>query len=333
MNKFESFKKNISSDFHDDIKITMSPATSFRSRCEFSYSDNSYVMFEKDKKLYLDDFTLASSCIRKIMPNLLDEINKSKCLDKKLFQINFRANSNNIVLVTLIYHKSIDNEMINKIEAISKKLNINLIVRSKNYIYRTSDNYFEDFINNIKVYQTDNCFYQPNKFLLTKMINRVELYIEQPKDLLELYCGVGTFTLQLANKFNRIFATESNRESIKCLDKAIAINKLTNIYKSRLSAEELDEAFNGRIFFRMRDIDLKEFNFSHVLVDPPRSGLTDEVINLISKFKNIIYISCNGETYLKDIKKLRSHKIKKIEIFDQFPNTRHMEVVSLLSAI
>jgi len=290
-------------------------------------------MFEKDKKLYLDDFTLASSCIRKIMPNLLDEINKSKCLDKKLFQINFRANSNNIVLVTLIYHKSIDNEMINKIEAISKKLNINLIVRSKNYIYRTSDNYFEDFINNIKVYQTDNCFYQPNKFLLTKMINRVELYIEQPKDLLELYCGVGTFTLQLANKFNRIFATESNRESIKCLDKAIAINKLTNIYKSRLSAEELDEAFNGRIFFRMKDIDLNEFNFSHVLVDPPRSGLTDEVINLISKFKNIIYISCNGETYLRDIKKLRSHKIKKIEIFDQFPNTRHMEVVSLLSAI
>ena len=165
------------------------------------------------------------------------------------------------------------------------------------------------------------------------MINRVELYIEQPKDLLELYCGVGTFTLQLANKFNRIFATESNRESIKCLDKAIAINKLTNIYKSRLSAEELDEAFNGRIFFRMKDIDLKEFNFSHVLVDPPRSGLTDEVINLISKFKNIIYISCNGETYLRDIKKLRSHKIKKIEIFDQFPNTRHMEVVSLLSAI
>ena len=333
MNKFESFKKSISSDFHEDIKITMSPATSFRSRCEFSYSDNSYVMFEKDKKLYLDDFTLASSCIRKIMPDLLDEIIKSKCLDKKLFQINFRANSNNIVLATLIYHKSINDEMINKIESISKKLNINLIVRSKNYIYRTSDNYFEDFINNIKVYQTDNCFYQPNKFLLTKMINRVELYIENPKDLLELYCGVGTFTLQLANKFNRIFATESNRESIKCLDKAIAINKLTNIYKSRLSAEELDEAFNGRSFFRMKDIDLNEFNFSHVLVDPPRSGLTDEVINLISKFKNIIYISCNGETYLRDIKKLRSHKIKKIEIFDQFPNTRHMEVVSLLSAI
>ena len=333
MNKFEFFKKSISSDFHDDIKITMSPATSFRSRCEFSYSDNSYVMFEKDKKLYLDDFTLASSCIRKIMPNLLDEIIKSKCLDKKLFQINFRANSNNIVLVTLIYHKLIDDEMIDNIESISKKLNINLIVRSKNYIYRTSDNFFEDFINNVKVYQTDNCFYQPNKFLLTKMINRIELYIENPKDLLELYCGVGTFTLQLANKFNRIFATESNRESIKCLDKAIAINKLTNIYKSRLSAEELDEAFNGRSFFRMKDINLNEFNFSHVLVDPPRSGLTDEVINLISKFKNIIYISCNGETYLRDIKKLRSHKIKKIEIFDQFPNTRHIEVVSLLSAI
>ena len=331
MNKFEKFKKNISSNFNEAIKITLSPSTSFRNRCEFGYSKNSYVMFKDDKKIYLDNFSIASSSIRKIMPNLLSEIRKSEYLEKKLFQINFRSNSNNSVLATLIYHKSITDEMIQQIETISKKLNINLIIRSKNYIYKTSDVYLEDHVNNIIIYQTDNCFYQPNRFLLTKMINKVESYIEEPNDLLELYCGVGTFTLQLSNKFKYIFATESNRESIKCLDKAIKKNGLDNIFKSRLSAEELDEAFNGRIFYRMKDINLNSFNFSHVLVDPPRSGLTDEVINLISKFKNIIYISCNGETYIRDIKKLHSHKIKKLEIFDQFPNTDHMEVISLLS--
>ena len=331
MNKFERFKKNISSEFNKAIKITISPSTSFRSRCEFGYSKNSYVMFKDDKKIYLDNFSIASSSIRKIMPNLLSEIRKSEYLEKKLFQINFRSNSNNSVLATLIYHKSITDEMIQQIETISKKLNINLIIRSKNYIYKTGDVYLEDHVNNIIIYQTDNCFYQPNRFLLAKMINKVESYIEEPNDLLELYCGVGTFTLQLSNKFKYIFATENNRESIKCLDKAIKKNGLNNIFKSRLSAEELDEAFNGRTFYRMKDINLNSFNFSHVLVDPPRSGLTDEVINLISKFKNIIYISCNGETYIRDIKKLNSHKIKKLEIFDQFPNTDHMEVISLLS--
>ena len=333
MNKFESFKKSISLDFKENIKINISPATSFRNRCEFGYSKNAYVMYKNNKKIYLNDFPLASTSIRRIMPILLGEIIKSQYLEEKLFQINFRSNSNNEVLATLIYHKLVDNKVIEQLDIVSKKLNIGLIIRSKNFIHRIANEYLEDKINNMKIYQSDNCFYQPNKFLLSKMINKVESYITEPEDLLELYCGVGTFTLHLSKKFNNIFATENNRESIRCLDKAIIANNINNIFKSRLSAEELDEAFNGRNFYRMKDINLQQFNFSHVLVDPPRSGLTDEVISLISKFKNIIYISCNAETYVRDIKKISKHKIKKIEIFDQFPNTNHIELVSLLTTI
>ena len=81
----------------------------------------------------------------------------------------------------------------------------------------------------------------------------------------------------------------------------------------------------------MKEINIHNFNFSHVLVDPPRAGLDKEVIKLINKFENIIYISCNYETYARDIKNLRSHQIKNIEIFDQFPNTDHLEIVSILS--
>jgi tRNA (uracil-5-)-methyltransferase len=66
-------------------------------------------------------------------------------------------------------------------------------------------------------------------------------------------------------------------------------------------------------------------------VDPPRSGLNDEVIEIIKKFKNIIYVSCNYETYIRDIKKLNKFYLKHIEIYDQFPNTKHLEIVSLLS--
>ena len=84
MNKFERFKKNISSEFNKAIKITISPSTSFRSRCEFGYSKNSYVMFKDNKKIYLDNFSIASSSIRKIMPNLLGEIRKSEYLEKKI---------------------------------------------------------------------------------------------------------------------------------------------------------------------------------------------------------------------------------------------------------
>ena len=75
---------------------------------------------------------------------------------------------------------------------------------------------------------------------------------------------------------------------------------------------------------------VSSYNFSHILVDPPRSGLTNEVIELISKFENIIYISCNPNTYIRDINLLKKHQLINIEIFDQFPNKPHMELISLL---
>ena len=81
----------------------------------------------------------------------------------------------------------------------------------------------------------------------------------------------------------------------------------------------------------MKDIDLSLYNFSHILIDPPRSGLTNDIIDLLRLFKNIIYISCNPDSYLRDLTMLSDYEIKKIEVFDQFPNTDHLEIVSILT--
>ena len=78
---------------------------------------------------------------------------------------------------------------------------------------------------------------------------------------------------------------------------------------------------------------INDYDFSHILLDPPRSGLTDDVISLASNFENIIYVSCNSETYVRDIKLLESFEIDKIELFDQFPNKNHLEIVSLLKKV
>ena len=162
------------------------------------------------------------------------------------------------------------------------------------------------------------------------MIDKAIEYIEDPFDLLELYCGSGTFTLPLSSVFNNVFATESNRQSIKCITKSIDEQNIHNIKYARLSAEEISEAFDGRIFRRMADINIRDYKFSHILVDPPRSGLGEDVIPLLKKFKNIIYISCNYQTYIKDLRMLSDYKITNIEIFDQFPNTPHLEIVSVI---
>jgi len=81
----------------------------------------------------------------------------------------------------------------------------------------------------------------------------------------------------------------------------------------------------------MKNNKISDYDFSHILVDPPRSGLTNEVIEIVKDFKNIIYISCNPDTYIRDINLLQNHNINKIELFDQFPNSEHLEIVSILS--
>ena len=335
MNKFDRFQDDIKNNYDDKVVINLSPSTSFRSRCEFSYEKNHYVMHDINEKIYIKTFKDASLDIQNLMPVLLKRINENNEINHKLFQVNFRSNQHNKIMVTMIYHKIIDKSLINLVNQISEDLRVNMIIRSKNYKYETRGLYLNDTLiyKNLKIYQTDNTFTQSNKYLVDKMIFKVIDFIENPDDLLELYCGIGTFTIPLSFIFNKVLATENNRNSIKCLNKSLEENNISNIHNARLSSDEVSELFKGKIFNRMNSKSISDFNFSHILLDPPRSGLTEDVINLASNFKNIIYVSCSTETYIRDINLIRSHKITNIELFDQFPNKNHLEIVSVLKMI
>ena len=335
MNKFDRFQDNIKNNYDEKVVINLSPSTSFRSRCEFSYGKNHYVMHDINEKIYIKTFKDASLDIQNLMPVLLKRINENNEVNHKLFQVNFRSNQHNKIMVTMIYHKIIDKSLINIVNQISDDLKVNIIIRSKNYKYETRGLYLDDTLiyKNLKIYQTDNTFTQSNKYLVDKMIFKVIDFIENPDDLLELYCGIGTFTIPLSFIFNKVLATENNRNSIKCLKKSLKENNISNIHNARLSSDEVSELFKGKFFNRMNSKSISDFNFSHILLDPPRSGLTEDVINLASNFKNIIYVSCSAETYIRDINLIRSHKITNIELFDQFPNKNHLEIVSVLKMI
>ena len=166
------------------------------------------------------------------MPVLLSEINSNEIIKQKLFQINFRSNNIGNVMVSLIYHQQITDKLIHQINLLANELSIQIILRSKNELYKTSGKNFYDRIEEHKITltQTDYSFYQPNSYLLKKMISKVNSMIEDQNDLMELYCGVGTFTLPLSKKFNKIFATENNRSSLKCLQESISFNKINNIF-------------------------------------------------------------------------------------------------------
>lgn len=333
MNKLENSHNLIKTFYPDPVKTNISPASGFRSRCEFGYRNGSYTMVSNGQKLYISKLDLAHPAISELMPKLSIKINDSYLLHKKLFQVNFRANNFNKIIVSLIYHKEVNVELLTESSRIAKDLNIEIVLRSKKKLLSTSNEILEELINSnnpFYLYQTDQTFFQPNRYMVPRMVNLVESFIKDPKDLLELYCGCGTFSIPLSRIFNKVFATENNRKSMMCLDMAISKNNISNIKYSRLSCDEVSEAMTGRLFNRLKGEKLVDYNFSHLLLDPPRSGLTDDVISLVNRFENVIYISCNPETYAKDVSKLTDYKISKIEFFDQFVNTNHLEIVSVL---
>ena len=334
MNKLSKFCYALSNFTEIKPEIYLSSATGYRARAEFGFNKNSYTMVVDEQKIYMDKSSIPHPCIQKLMPNLLSKINNSELMQKKLFQINFRT-SGLKVLATLIYHKSLQEEWIQAAKAIQDSIeNLSIIGRSKKQkvlIGAEDLEVLSSYDNcNFKILQNDLVFFQPNFYLYSLMISFISKQLDEPMDLLELYCGCGGFTLPLASIFEKVFATENNKHSIELLKKSIKLNNLLNIETARLSDNETASALaNERPFRRLKNIDIQSYKFSHILVDPPRAGLSAETINLSSQFKNIIYISCNPETFLRDIVKL-DRTINSIGIFDQFANTKHLEVIAIL---
>ena len=152
------------------------------------------------------------------------------------------------------------------------------------------------------------------------------------RDLLELYCGHGNFTIPLATKFNRVLASEISKSSIANARINCELNGICNAQFVRLSADELMSAFaRRREFERLKGIDIFGYDFSHVLIDPPRAGLEPSVIDFIKNFQNLIYISCNPQTLFENLRSLcATHEVRRFAIFDQFAHTSHIECGVLL---
>ena len=83
-----------------------------------------------------------------------------------------------------------------------------------------------------------------------------------------------------------------------------------------------------------KKIDLKSYKINSIFVDPPREGIDRDTISKITHFEEIIYISCGFESLKRDIDILKkTHEIKKVAMFDQFPYTDHIESGVILKKI
>ena len=297
-------------------------------------------MFEqgdKHKAILIDDFPIASRRINELMPQLKAAWQASEVLSFKLFQVEFLTTLSGDALITLAYHRPLDEAWQAEAEQLAAGLGVSLVGRSKGKRIVIGRDYVEEQLvvagRSFRYRQPEGAFTQPNGEVCQKMLNwAFEALGERDDDLLELYCGNGNFTLPLATRVRRVLATEISKTSVNAALANIEDNGIDNIELVRLSAEELTQALNEvRPFRRLAGIDLKRYDFGSVFVDPPRAGMDPDTCELTRRFERILYISCNPETLAQNIAQLAdTHRIERCALFDQFPYTHHMEAGVLL---
>ncbi|WP_419820466.1 tRNA (uridine(54)-C5)-methyltransferase TrmA [Acinetobacter sp.] len=333
------------------LEVFASPEQNFRMRAEFriwhTEDDMFYAMFERDENQQktvarIDEFPIADRSINQLMPVLLAELKADLVLSKRLFEVHFLATLKGEMLVSLIYRAPLSEEWEVLAKQLADKLNVKIIGRSRGQKVILTD---EFVVEELKVFerkfqykQIESSFTQPNAQVCQKMLQWACQSVESKnKDLLELYCGNGNFTLPLSLSFNRVLATELAKSSVYAAQWNIQQNQIDNIQVARLSAEEFTQAYNGEREFRRlqeAEIDIQGYEFDTVFVDPPRAGIDDDTLMLLQGFQRILYISCNPDTLHDNLKTLlKTHKIVKFAMFDQFPYTHHVESGVLLEKI
>ncbi|MFV8782774.1 tRNA (uridine(54)-C5)-methyltransferase TrmA [Microbulbifer sp. SA54] len=325
-------------------EVFPSPPSHYRLRAEFKMWQEGgrvdYAMYrqgEYKKPFVITEFTVGSERINELMPPLLDAINQSELLRKRLFCTEFLTTLSGDALITLIYHKPLDEAWEQEARALQSALGVPILGRSrKQKLVLDRDYVIEKLEIDGKVYQykqVEGSFTQPNGHICRSMIQWAkDCSKDASGDLLELYCGNGNFTIPLAEHFDKVLATEISKVSVNAAQENIAANGVDNLDIVRLSSEEFTQAIDKvRPFRRLKDFDLDSYDFSTVLVDPPRAGLDADTCAMIARFPRILYISCNPETQLENLAELtKTHKIERFAIFDQFPYTDHTESGVLL---
>lgn len=335
------------------LEVFESPEQHYRMRAEFRVwhegDELYYIMFNQEtrEKYRVDQFPAASRLINDLMPLLVDAIKGSDSLRRKLFQVDFLSTLSGEVLVSLLYHRQLDEEWITQAKALKQRLNdegfnLNLIGRARKMKVVLDRDFVIEKLNvhgQSYIYQqVENSFTQPNGTVAQKMLEwAVDCTQESQGDLLELYCGNGNFSLALAKNFERVLATELAKPSVDSAQYNIAANKIDNVQIIRMSAEEFTQAMEGQREFRrlqQAGVDLKSYRCNTIFVDPPRSGMDIDTCKMVQGYERIVYISCNPETLKENLDTLcETHKVTRFALFDQFPYTHHMEAGVMLEKI
>lgn len=315
-----------------DMEVIRSPELlHYRHRLRFELrhaEDESiqYVVFDPDSNAWIpvNSYPIASKRINQLMLDLQVALSEEQKLCWKAFQVELLSNTVGEALALIMYHRRLDDGDAKRAQDLSKRVDANIVLRARGqrlaFPARRSFLIQENEVAG-KLYPQrllESSFFQANLKLNQLMQSWLlqELGDSSSRDLLEIYCGNGNFTLPAASIFRQVLATEVDGNSLAAAKACAKEAKIENLQVKKCRAEDMD-------FQQLCDLG---YDFSTLLLDPPRAGLSDRAREMSSRFDRVIYISCNPQTLVRDLSRMESLRIQGACLFDQFPWTEHAEV-------
>ena len=193
-------------------------------------------------------------------------------------------------------------------------------INFKEILFETGQKHYIETLKNKSFQVSSPSFFQVNTKQTEIMMDLIKnaLQLNESDVLLDAYSGVGTFPSIYSSFVKEVISLEESKSSTN--DSEINNSSIPNITIMTGKAEELIVSLKNQV--------------TKIILDPPRSGCAQAMLDAISKLKNIklVYVSCDANTLCRDLSILVNNgfKIKKVQPIDMFPHTRHIECVVTL---
>lgn len=201
------------------------------------------------------------------------------------------------------------------------------VILGKEIVNLYGPGYITDYIGNVKYRISPLSFYQVNPVQTERLYGTALEYAGLTGDetVWDLYCGIGTISLFLAQKAKQVYGVEIVPQAIDDARGNAEINGMENVEFFVGKAEEvLPEQYEKNQVYA--DV---------IVVDPPRKGCDEKCLETIVRMgpKKVVYVSCDSATLARDVKYLgeKGYEVKRVRCVDMFPQSGHVETVVLLS--
>ena len=208
------------------------------------------------------------------------------------------------------------------------------VIMGDSYEILWGQGYITDYIGNVKYQISPLSFYQVNPVQTEKLYGLALEYADLKGDetVWDLYCGIGTISLFLAQKAKQVYGVEIVPQAIDDAKENAKINAIDNAEFFVGKAEEVLPEYYAEY---EREHNGETAHADVIVVDPPRKGCDETLLETIVKMqpKKVVYVSCDSATLARDLKYLcaNGYEIKMCRGVDQFPQSVHVETVVLLS--